>query len=246
MKGTTEAQDAELIRCEQLEVGYRGHAILPPFDVSIGAGEFWVVIGKNGAGKTTWFRTMLGHLSPVKGRVDRSAGVRVSYVPQRAALDPLFPLAARDVVRMGVERGTSFLGLQLREPPAVAEALRDVQAEALADRPFRDLSEGQKARVLLARLVAGKPALAFLDEPTAAMDVVAERQAFEYLESLRQRHGVTVVVVSHYLGLAKEFATHAVFLDQDCGSVVQGSPEDVFGHADFHRSYGTEHGHGHG
>ncbi len=242
----TQATNGALIRCRDLAVGYRGHAILPPFDVSIGRGEFWVVIGKNGAGKSTWFKTMLGRLSPVKGEVELTPGVRLSYVPQRATLDPLFPLAARDVVAMGALRGASFMGIRLREPPAVVEALREVDAEALADRPFRDLSEGQKARVLLARLVASKPSLAFLDEPTAAMDVVAERRAFEYLDRLRVRDGVTIVVVSHYLGLAKEFATHALFVDQDCGSVVKGHADDVFGHVDFHRSYGTGSAHSHG
>jgi len=235
-----------LIRCDGLQVGYRGQAILPSFDVEIGPGEFWVVIGKNGSGKSTWLKTMLGMLPAISGKVRRKGGARVSYVPQRAALDPLFPLAARDVVAMGVERGRSFLGVRLREPDMVKEALKDVDAADLGDRPFHDLSEGQKARVLLARLVASKPDLALLDEPTAAMDVVAERRAFEYLEMLRTRDDTAVVVVSHYLGLAKEFATHAVFLDQDCDSVVSGAPEEVFAHTDFHRSYGTEHAHGHG
>jgi zinc transport system ATP-binding protein len=249
---TTADHDREaLVRCNHLEVGYRGKAILPSFDVAIRPGEFWVVIGKNGAGKSTWFKTMLGMLPAVSGSVTRRPGARISYVPQRAALDPLFPLAARDVVAMGVERGRSFLGVRLREPPIVRKALEDVDALDFAGKPFRDLSEGQKARVLLARLVASNPDLALLDEPTAAMDVVAERHAFEYLDALRKRDDTAVVVVSHYLGLAKAFATHAVFLDHDCNSVVLGAPEEVFAHTDFHRSYGTDadalaHGHGHG
>lgn len=236
-----------LIRCTDLEVGWRGRAILPAFDVSIGKGELWVVIGRNGAGKSTWFKTMLGLIPAVRGRVVREPGARISYVPQRAAFDPLFPLAARDVVAMGIERKWSFLGVRLSESPEVRRALEEVDAYDLASKPFRDLSEGQKARVLLARLGASKPDVALLDEPTAAMDVVAERRAFEHLDAMRKTHGTAIIVVSHYLGLAKEFATHAVFLDRDCDTAVVGLPDEVFGHADFHRSYGDEaerHSHG--
>jgi zinc transport system ATP-binding protein len=252
MDVTSNGEKEPLVRCEGLEVGYRGAAILPPFDLEIRPGEFWVVVGKNGAGKSTWFKTMLGMLPAISGSVERRPGVRISYVPQRTSLDPLFPLAARDVVAMGAIRGPGFFGLPFREPPVVEKALGDVDALDLADRPFRDLSEGQKARVLLARLVASKPDLALLDEPTAAMDVVAERRAFEYLDQLRERDDTAIVVVSHYLGLAKKFATHAVFLDRDCECVVAGTPAEVFAHTDFHRSYGADHpdvlegGHGHG
>jgi zinc transport system ATP-binding protein len=230
-----------LLRSEALEVGYRGVALLPPIDLAISAGELIVVIGRNGAGKSTWFKTMVGLIAPVRGRVVRSGpDLRLAYVPQRADLDPLFPLSARDIVQMGLDRRWGFARPRLREPPAVLSALDEVDAVALANRPFRSLSEGQKARIVLARMIASRPRVAFLDEPTAAMDAVAERSAFELLDQLRQRHGIAIVVVSHYLGIAKEFATRAVFFDRDCGSVVTGSPDDVFAHADFHRSYGRE------
>jgi zinc transport system ATP-binding protein len=228
--------DPPLIRCDELRVGHRGAPLLPPISASIGRGEFWVVIGRNGSGKTTWFRTMLGLVPPISGRVERRAGLRISHVPQRSDLDPLFPLAARDIVSLGVDRGWSFVKPRLGEPRA-RKALADVDATALADRPFRDLSEGQKARVLLARMIASDPEVAFLDEPTAAMDVVAERAAFDYLEKFRKERGTTIVVVSHFLGIAHDFATHAIFFDRDCDSVVVGTPDEVFGHADFHRSY---------
>jgi zinc transport system ATP-binding protein len=226
-----------LLRCRDLRVGHRGAPILPPIDARFGSGEFWVVVGRNGSGKTTWFRTMLGLLPAIGGRVERGSDLRIAYVPQRSELDPLFPLAARDVVALGVDRGWSFVRPRFFESKAVDKALSDVDALALADRPFRDLSEGQKARVLLARMIASDPHIAFLDEPTAAMDVVAERAAFDYLEKFRKERDTTVVVVSHFLGIAKDFATHAIFFDRDCNTVVVGSPDEVFGHADFHRSY---------
>ncbi len=228
----------ELIRCVDLRVGYR-EAILPAIDAVVRAGELWVVIGRNGSGKTTWFKTMLGLNPPIGGRVERPApGLRFSYVPQRSVYDDLFPLLARDVVAMGTERGGSFVMPRFGEPPQVRRALSDVGAWDLADRPFRQLSEGQKQRVLLARLAASEPDLALLDEPTAAMDVVAEREAFEYLDHLRRDRGLAVIVVSHFLGVAREFADRAIFLERDTQSVVVGTPDEVLGSRAFRHSFG--------
>lgn len=100
-----------LIRCEQLRVGYRGRAILPAIDVSIGAGELWALVGRNGSGKSTWFQTVLGLLPAVSGSVQRAPDLRLSYVPQRLKLDELFPVRARDVVAMGLERNWSLLSM---------------------------------------------------------------------------------------------------------------------------------------
>ena len=99
------AQPPPLLASRQLEVGYLGQAILPPVDLEIRAGEFWAVIGRNGSGKTTWLKTMLGLMPPVKGSVEQSrADLNLSYLPQRKAIAELYPLLARDVVRIGRER----------------------------------------------------------------------------------------------------------------------------------------------
>ena len=229
--------DGWLVRCDELRIGYR-EPILPAIDLEIRPGEIWAVIGRNGSGKTTWFRTVLGLTPSLGGRIERRPGLRVSYVPQRSHFDALFPLLSRDVVRMGLERNSGFLMPSLREPPGVMEALRTAGAAELADRPFRDLSEGQKQRVLIARLAASRPQLALLDEPTAAMDVVAEREAFAFLDALRRDTGASVVIVSHYLGVAREVADRALFVDREGGMVVVGPPDQVLGHRAFRTSFG--------
>lgn len=238
---TTAAAPAEgepQLRCEALEVGYRNRALLPPIDLRIHRSDFWVVVGRNGAGKTTWFRTLLGLQSPVRGRIRRADGTHLSYIPQRTELDPLFPLLARDVVRLGAERDRSFLMPGLREPPEVAAALERLDLTGLAHRPFRSLSEGQKQRVLLARLAASSPDLALLDEPTAAMDMVAEREAFQFLDGLRRDRGTAVLVVSHYPAVARDFADHAIFVDRESDTVAVGTVDEVLAHPQYRRTYG--------
>ncbi len=237
---SSELSRPELFACRGLRIGISGRAILPAIDLSIRAGQFWAVVGRNGAGKTTWLRTLLGLLPPVAGRVLTAGDVRVSYLPQRSGLDDLYPLLAREVVAMGVERGWSFLaGLGAADRKArVERALSEVDAAQLAEQPFRRLSEGQKQRVLFARLIAGDAEVAILDEPTSAMDKVAEREAFELIRKLQVEHGLAVLVVSHYLSIVREFADHAILLDGDAEQVVIGTPAQVFEHPAFRKRYG--------
>ncbi|MES2638136.1 MAG: metal ABC transporter ATP-binding protein [Myxococcota bacterium] len=223
------------LACEALVVGYGGRALLPPITVAFGRGEFWAVVGRNGSGKTTWFKTMLGLMRPLSGQVS-AQGARLSYVPQRTGYDDLWPVTAGDVVAMGLERGGSFF----RPGPrlGVADALAAVGATELGGRPFRALSEGQKQRVLLARVVASRADVVFLDEPTAAMDSVAEEEALTLLDDVRKRFGTTIVVVSHFLGVAREHADRVLFVDRPAQAVVVGTPDDVFTHPIFQSRYG--------
>ncbi|MBK7582904.1 MAG: metal ABC transporter ATP-binding protein [Myxococcales bacterium] len=238
----TEETPSVLLSSVALEVGYLGDAILPPIDLSIRAGEFWAVIGRNGSGKTTWLKTMLGLLPPVRGRVEAGRpGLRLSYLPQRKAIDELYPLLARDVVRMGLDRRWSFLRPWLGgEPPEVEAALDEMGVLSLGDEPFRRLSEGQKQRVLFARLAVSQADVAVLDEPTSAMDQVAEHEAFTLLDALRKRHRLSIVIVSHYLGMVRRFADRALLLDRDTATAITGAPSEVFSDARFQARF-SEH-----
>ena len=234
------AEPEAVVRCTSLRVGHAGHALLPPIDLEIRAGELWAVVGRNGSGKTTWMRTVLGLLSPVDGKVVKNRrDLRVSYLPQRARLDELYPALSQDVVAMGLDRGWSFVKPRPRGwRDRVDAALGEMGVAELAGAPFRSLSEGQKQRVLFARVSASDAELALLDEPTSAMDAVAEREAFELLDALRARRQTAIVVVSHYLGLARDFADRVLLLDRDTPAVVCGTPDEVFSHAAFRERYG--------
>jgi zinc transport system ATP-binding protein len=230
----------ELVTGRGLVIGHARKGILPPIELSLRSAEFWAVIGRNGSGKTTLLRTLLGLAEPVRGEVRRAPGLRISYLPQRSSIDELYPLLAREVVAMGVERHWSFLGFTRKiEAAQVSRALSDMGVSDLSERPFRQLSEGQKQRVLFARVAASQAEVAILDEPTSAMDQIAEREAFVLLDGLRKNQRLAIVVVSHYLGLAREFADHAVLVDRDAGAVVVGSSEEVFSNSMFRARYGT-------
>jgi zinc transport system ATP-binding protein len=228
------------IRCEGLVVGYGGNALLPAVDLEMTCGQFWAVVGRNGSGKTTFFKTLLGLIPPVSGRVEHPGGpVRIAYLAQRATFDALYPVSVLQVVAMGTVHGWSFLKPSLgKDRVAAKQALEEVGLAHVAQRTFRSLSEGQKQRVLFARMIASGAPIALLDEPTVAMDAVAEREAMKLLDSLRRRHHLTVVVVTHYLKVARETAEHLLFVDPDGRNSIVGTPDDVFANPAFVARYG--------
>ncbi|WIG96578.1 metal ABC transporter ATP-binding protein [Myxococcus sp. SDU36] len=235
-----------LLTCEKLVIGYDGKAILPPIDLTIRRGQFVAVVGRNGSGKSTWFRTLLGMQPPVSGTISRaSAQVRSAYVPQTSAIDSLLPLRAGELTAWGRLRGWSFLWPFARKADrqAVQSALETAGAKAFAARPYRELSEGQKQRTLLARLVATEADLVLLDEPTAAMDAVAERETMQRLCTLSRERGLGVVVVCHDLEVAAEHADVLVFVDRETSAFVMGDARTVFCHPAFRRQYGDEYCH---
>jgi len=230
-----------LLKCRGLQVGYGGVPLLPAINFKMEHGELCAVVGRNGAGKTTWFRTLLGLLPPVGGTLETcQQPLPLAYIPQRARLDPLIPLRARDVVAMGLERERSFLYPLLPRGSGrkVDQALEQIKALDLSQLPFAELSEGQKQRVLMARMLVSDAELAVLDEPTAAMDEVAEQQTLQLIDELRREHDLAVLIVSHHLPVVSRFADQVVFLDRDAQAVVTGPPQEVFGHPAFEARYG--------
>jgi zinc transport system ATP-binding protein len=193
------------------------------------AGDFWALVGRNGGGKTTLLRSLLGLLPPIAGEVRRRPRLRVGYVSQRAVVDGSVPARVIDLVRGGLDVGWSFLQplRPLRLRAAVERALRDADVVGLAERPFVELSEGQKQRALLARALASDPELLVLDEPTSAMDLAAERATFALLEELRRTRQVARAVVGHHLPILLGHATHVALLDRDASVALAGPAQEL-------------------
>lgn len=227
-----------VLRCESLVVGWGGRALLPPIDLQLRRAEFVAVVGRNGAGKSTWFKTLLGLIPPVAGRVTHSsADLQLAYVPQSAGIDEILPLRACDVVQQGRLRGWSFLRpvASRADREACRRALQDAEVQDLTDRPFRSLSKGQRQRVLFARMLATEADLALLDEPTAAMDAVAEHGAIELLARLARQRDMAIVVVSHAPQVATDHADRILLLDAASQTVLWGTRDELSDHDAFRR-----------
>jgi zinc transport system ATP-binding protein len=237
-----------LLRCEGLEIGHAGRALLPPLDLELRRGRVLLVVGRNGAGKSTWLATLLGLVPPVRGRiVRRQPPPRMAYIPQSAGLDEILPVRAGRVVSWGRLRRWSFLWPFARraDQEACRDALVQVAAERLIDQPFHELSGGQQQRVLFARLLASEADLALLDEPTASMDVPGQIEAYERIAWLARARDMAVIVVSHTLGIAAAYAHEVLFVDRSGEGrerdavVVRGTPDEVSAHPRFVRVFGA-------
>lgn len=233
-------QATPLIEAHALRVGYRGRAVLPAFDLSIGRDEFWIVVGRNGSGKTTALKTLVGLLKPVGGTIERRVE-RIGYVPQRSSIDLTVPSRVVDLVREGADLGWSFLNpLARRRATAIIERSIDATSiRPLLRKSYASLSEGQKQRVLIARAIAAQPQLLVLDEPTSAMDHHAEHAVFELLDELRANLGLTVMLVTHHLCPATRRATHAIFVEAEDDIVRIGPWEQVRADRTFVHRYGS-------
>ncbi len=189
-----------MLSVEDADFGYGGRPVVRRASLVVRPREFVVLVGSNGSGKTTLLRGLLGFLPPLAGRVSRRPGLRIGYVPQRETLDPLYPLSALDVARLGAWRDLPFWRLSgVRERARAREALEACRAAELAARRYSELSGGQRQRVLLARALASSPELLLLDEPTAGIDPEAERGILDLLRELREAHGLSIWMVTHHV-----------------------------------------------
>ena len=221
----------ELLKAENLTVGYRGIAVLHGINFSIERGDFLGVMGPNGSGKTTLLKTILGLLKPISGRIESIHTERghllFGYVPQRESLDFHFPLTALEVTLMG---RFGRIGV-CRQPQPVDTAyaldcLRQTHMDAFSDRPYRALSGGQKQRVLIARALAAEPEILLLDEPTNGMDMNSERAIMELLSELQKQKQATIVFVTHLLSTIQKYAHRAALITSG-GKILIGEKSEI-------------------
>jgi iron complex transport system ATP-binding protein len=201
------------------------------------AGEVVAVLGPNASGKSTLLQIISGALQPLSGRVllngfithqlePRSRGQRIAMVQQESQL--LFPSKAWEFVLQGRHPYGKSLRFESAEDVTIAQnALAQVGADHLADRWMDQISGGEKQRVILARALAQQPLLLLLDEPTLHLDIGAQVDLLETLRRLAAENRYTVVVVTHELNLAGEYADQVVLLQK--GKCLRvGPPVNVY------------------
>jgi iron complex transport system ATP-binding protein len=201
------------------------------------AGEVVAVLGPNASGKSTLLEIISGALEPLSGRVllngfvthqlePRPRGQRIAMVQQESQL--LFPSKAWEFVLQGRHPYGKSLRFESDQDVTIAKnALAQVGAEHLVDRWMDQISGGEKQRVILARALAQQPLLLLLDEPTLHLDIGAQVDLLETLRRLAAENRYTVVVVTHELNLAGEYADQVVLLQR--GKCLRvGTPAAVY------------------
>lgn len=212
-----------LLSVSGLNVRFGAHRAVRGFSMSIHEGDFVVLMGANGSGKTTVLRAIMdfekresGEIrlfdTIINGRNRKILRTRIGYVPQTLRIDFKMPFLVREVVAIG-RYGTTGLGRRLKnkDHEAVDHALNQVGISHLAGRPFGHLSGGERQKVQIARAICQGSRLLFLDEPTNNLDLGAQ---MEFLNLLSRVHagGMGILIVMHDIQALPAGITKAIIV----------------------------------
>ena len=229
----------------------RDAVILREVSWRVERGQHWVILGANGSGKTSLLSALTGYLVPTSGevRIGRAqfgaadwrevrtaAGLVSSSLGHRIEPDQ----TARDVVLSGRDAQINFWGrIPAREARKAARILRQVHALHLADRAWRHLSQGERQRVLIGRVLMARLKILFLDEPCAGLDPVAREDFLNFLQKLaRRRDAPTLVLVTHHVEEIVPVFTHVLAVSRG-GVLASGPKGKVLTSAVLARTFGA-------
>ena len=232
-----------LIAIEHVTYGYEEMAVLEDVSLTITQGDFILVIGPNGGGKTTLVKLILGIMKPWSGTIRLRGDIegRLGYVPQFANFNRNFPVSVFDMVLMGCLNAGNYLRRYTGEDREKAGAI--LAKLGLYDKRgahITDLSGGQLQRVLIARALVSDPPALFLDEPTTSMDATSQTGLLDLLAELQARMSIVVVThdptpyaqaYRHIACLNRELYYHERGeLDSPTLERVYGCPVEILGH----------------
>ncbi len=216
------------LRAENLALERGAKRVVDGFSIAPQRGQITAICGPNGAGKSSALMGLAGLIEPASGAVTlegaplaslhpQSRARAIGYLPQSA--DIAWDVSVANLVRLGRlphrDRGTD----------AVEAAISALDLEELRHRPASQLSGGEKARALLARVLAGEPEWILADEPLAALDLAHQLRLLAHLRSAADADA-GIVIVLHDLALAMNHADHAIVLEEGA-MAASGPPQEA-------------------
>jgi zinc transport system ATP-binding protein len=234
------------IEVENLTFSFDKNIVIEDVSFKVAQGQYTGLIGPNGGGKTTLIKILLGLLMPTSGSIrlfgEPAQEFRmrslIGYVPQNASqAEFYFPATAHEIVRSG---RTARVGLLRRftkaDNLAIEKAMDTAGVLDIKDRLIGKLSGGQRQRVFIARALAGDPQALILDEPTVGVDAASKEHFYEFLQELNKRGGITILFVTHDLGVIAREVESVLCLNRTL--LCHGKPEAFSGERLIEMGYG--------
>lgn len=203
-----------VIEIKNVSFSYENHDILENINLNVHRGDYLGIVGPNGGGKTTLIKLILGLLKPKKGEImllgesldQFKDWKKIGYVAQKVTnFDPNFPITAEGVVSLGKEKNKEN----------VKRALDIVEMSAFRNKLIGNLSGGQQQRIFIARALAQKPEILFLDEPTTGIDANSQKEFFTFLGKLNHDLDITLILISHDINIITEETTEIAFINKN-------------------------------
>ena len=239
------------LQTDALAVGYNKKIIVDGLTLSVSAGEICTLIGPNGAGKSTILKTVAAQLPAVSGNIALCGNdlntLREKDVSKRLSVLLTQKITAErmtcgDVAETGRYPYTGTLGILTAEDKRIVrEAMSLVGAEHLYDTGFREISDGQRQCVMLARAIAQQPKIMLLDEPTSFLDIGHKLHILTLLRRLAKERQIAVIQSLHELDLAQKFSDTVICIRSGKADRA-GTPEEIFSGDYISALYGIENG----
>lgn len=202
-----------LLNCEDLSFGYEGRMVLDGLNFSVEEEDKLCVVGENGSGKTTLLKGLLSLISPLGGKLIKNPELvpgDIGYLPQESPQQKDFPAAVFEVVLSGRQNKRGLAPFYTKaDKAAAAESLSMLELSELKSCCFRELSGGQRRRVLLARSLCAAGKILLLDEPASGLDPIVQASLYNVLEKINAELGITVIMVSHDIEGVLRFSSAA-------------------------------------
>ena len=240
-----------ILKVENLGVRFGEDQVLKNLDFSVNKGDVLAIVGPNGAGKSVLFRTLLG-LLPYSGKIEWAQNLKISYIPQKFAIDRELPLSVGEFLKFK-EKGKAKIINALKSVGIGAEHqndnehyLRHIEQHVLNQR-LGWLSGGQIQRILIAWALLDNPDVLLFDEPTAGIDIGGEETIYNLLKKLHTERNLTIFLISHDLNVVYKYANNVLCINKEM--ICYGIPSTVLDPNSLVKLYGGEAGfyqHNHG
>ena len=238
-----------ILQLKDVSFAYHREPVVKSVSLKVEPGEFVGVLGPNGSGKSTLLKLLGAILKPDSGNVlfrdkelhtykRKILAQSIAWLPQEHAM--AFPFRVQEIVLMGRHPYLSPMTFESQKDFDIAEqAMRTTATTQFSERPFNDISGGEKQRVMMASAITQEPEVMLLDEPTTALDIKYQLEIINILQRLNRDDGMTLVLAMHDLHMASKYCRRLILIDQ--GKIVKdGTPEEVLQKETLESVYGVQ------
>jgi len=215
----------DLIQVNNLSFSYPSKKdTLKHINMHIKKGSFTCIVGENGSGKSTLLKCILGLNKGYTGEINKET--HIGYLPQKSEIQSNFPATIEEVVLSGtISNNVKSIFYKKEDKENAKQVMQTLGIYDIKKKCFADLSGGQQQRVLIARALCATKDIIVLDEPTNGLDPSIAKQIYELLDRLKKENNITILMVSHDIERALNYADTVIELIN--GEVVfEGNPKD--------------------